>query len=158
MLGKRDLAVCHDEGWTYPRQVAEALEALDEVPLPARYGYWAVPGGVAVEVVVRNTTWETQQRVETSLQEHGVPAREVYLRESREQLQRPMPLRGDLREQMFSGMTNDHSPISETILADAVARRRAQESLHMGHLYFYIVFGCVICALVGVGSTSVAID
>ena len=83
LLGKRDLAVRHDEGWTYPRQVAEALEALDEVPLPARYGYWAVPGGVAVEVVARNTTRETQQRVETSLQEHGVPVHEVSLCESR---------------------------------------------------------------------------
>ena len=116
MLGKRDLAVRHDEGWTYPRQVAEALEALDEVPLPARYGYWAVPNGLAVEVVVRNTTPDTRCFVEASLREHGVPVQEVSLLERREQLQRPAPLRGDLREHMFSGMTNDHSPISETSL------------------------------------------
>jgi hypothetical protein len=36
LLGKRRLAVRHDAGWTFPRQVLEALEALEAVPLPAR--------------------------------------------------------------------------------------------------------------------------
>ena len=115
LLGKRDLTVRHDQRWTSPRQIAEALEALEEVPLPARYGYWAVPQGVAVEVVVRNTTWETQRRVDTRLQEHGVLAHEIHLRESPEELQRQLPLRGDLRERMFSGMTHDRAFPNKTI-------------------------------------------
>ncbi|MGZ3600045.1 MAG: phenylacetate--CoA ligase family protein [Ktedonobacterales bacterium] len=113
LLGKRDLAVCHDEGWVYPRQIAEALEALDEVPLPARYGYWAVPHGVAVEVVVRNATPETHRRIETSLRERGVPVQELLLLDSREHLRRPVPLRGDLREHTFSGLAADRMlPVS----------------------------------------------
>ena len=48
---------------------------------------------------------DTRCLVETSLWEHGVPVQEVSLRERRDQLRRPMPLRGDLREQMFSGAT-----------------------------------------------------
>ena len=59
VLGKLRLAVRHGPGpadWTFPRQVLEALEAAalaDAVPLPARCGFWAVPGGVAVEALVR---------------------------------------------------------------------------------------------------------
>ena len=34
MLGKLRLAVRHQDGWTFPRDVLEALEALREVPLP----------------------------------------------------------------------------------------------------------------------------
>ena len=36
LLGKRSLSVRHDQGWTFPREVAEALEAVEAVPLPAR--------------------------------------------------------------------------------------------------------------------------
>jgi phenylacetate-coenzyme A ligase PaaK-like adenylate-forming protein len=115
LLGKRDLTVRHDQGWTTPRQVAEALETLNEVPLPAHYGYWAVPGGVAVEVVTRDTTQETRSHVEASLHKHGVPVRDVYLRERREELHRPLPLRGDLRETMFSGMAQKLAPSSEAL-------------------------------------------
>jgi phenylacetate-coenzyme A ligase PaaK-like adenylate-forming protein len=102
LLGKRDLVVRHEDGWTYPRQIAEALEALDQVPLPARYGCWAIPGGVAVEVVVREATAETRRRVATSLEARGVPVRELHLCVRRDQLQCPIPLRGDLREAVFS--------------------------------------------------------
>jgi phenylacetate-coenzyme A ligase PaaK-like adenylate-forming protein len=102
LLGKRDLAVRHEDGWTYPRDIAEALEAQDEVPLPARYGFWAVPGGVALEVVVHEATADTRRRVATSLEARNVPVRELHVRERRDQLQRPIPLRGDLRETMFS--------------------------------------------------------
>ena len=52
LLGKLRLAARHEGGWTFARDVLEALEGVDEVPLPARYGFWAVPGGVGVEVVV----------------------------------------------------------------------------------------------------------
>ena len=34
LLGKQHLAVRHDQGWTFPRPVLEALEALAAVPLP----------------------------------------------------------------------------------------------------------------------------
>ena len=54
LLGKQRLSVQHDAGWTLVRDVAEALEAVDAVPLPARYGFWPVPGGVGVEVVTRS--------------------------------------------------------------------------------------------------------
>ncbi len=107
LLGKLALSVRHEHGWTYPRQVAEALEALEEVPLPARYGFWPVPGGVAVEVVVRQATLEARQRIETSLEERGVPLQELHLREDRSQLQHPIPLRGDLREHTFGTLTRD---------------------------------------------------
>ena len=107
LLGKLGLSVRHECGWTYPRQIAEALEALEEVPLPARYGYWAVPGGVAVEVVVRQATLEARHRIETSLQERGVPIQALHLLEDRSQLRHPMPLRGDLREQVFGTLTMD---------------------------------------------------
>ena len=45
LLGKRRLSIRHESGWVTPRQVLEALEALEVVPLPARCGFWAVPGG-----------------------------------------------------------------------------------------------------------------
>lgn len=107
LLGKRALALRHDDGWTYPREVAEALEAMEEVPLPARYGFRAVSGGVAVEVVVREVTQETQRRVETNLEQCGVPVRELHLCGRRDQLKRPIPLRSDFREGTFSRITLD---------------------------------------------------
>jgi phenylacetate-coenzyme A ligase PaaK-like adenylate-forming protein len=114
LLGKQALSVRHTQGWTYPRQVAEALEALEEVPLPARYGFWAVPGGVAVEVVVKQGTLEARRRIEASLEEQGVPVQELYLREDRSQLQHPIPLRGDLREHTFNTLlTRDLSSAGE---------------------------------------------
>ncbi|MBV9788953.1 MAG: phenylacetate--CoA ligase family protein [Chloroflexi bacterium] len=102
LLGKQRLAVQHDAGWTFPRQIVEALEALDEVPLPARCGYWAVPGGVAVEVLVRDATPATRRAIERSLQAWDVPVRELYLHTDRSELLRPLPWRGDLREGMFA--------------------------------------------------------
>ena len=58
--GKLDLAVRHPDGWTTPRDVLEALEGLDAVPLPARCGFRGVAGGVAVEVVTRRDTPATR--------------------------------------------------------------------------------------------------
>ncbi len=55
LLGKLRLAVQHDDGWVFPRDVLEALESIEELPLPARCGFWAVPGGMAVEVVAQDT-------------------------------------------------------------------------------------------------------
>jgi hypothetical protein len=98
-------AVRHEEeegGWTFAREVLEALEGVDEVPLPARYGFWAVPGGVGVEVVARRTEPRVRRAIEARLEEQGVPVRELNLVEHRSELRRPLPLRCDLKETSFS--------------------------------------------------------
>jgi hypothetical protein len=101
LLGKRRLALHHAQGWTSPREVLEALEALELVPLPARCGFWTVPGGVAVEVVTREDARHARHQVAEALEARGVPLRELKLRTDRSQLRHPYPLRGDLRELMF---------------------------------------------------------
>jgi phenylacetate-coenzyme A ligase PaaK-like adenylate-forming protein len=101
LLGKLRLSVRYEHGWTFPRQILEALEVVEAVPLPARCGFWAVPGGVAVEVVVRRDTAETRGQIEQSLEKHSVPLQELYLLEDRSGLRHPFPLRGDLREASF---------------------------------------------------------
>lgn len=107
LFGKLSLSVHHERGWTFPREIAEALEALEEVPLPARYGFWAVPGGVEVEVVTRHDTSSVWHKVKTSLEEHGVSVCQLRLLAHQCQLQHPMPLRGDLKEQTFSRSMQD---------------------------------------------------
>jgi phenylacetate-coenzyme A ligase PaaK-like adenylate-forming protein len=104
LLGKLRLAARHGEGWTYPREVLEALEADENVPLPARYGFWVCPegGGVAVEVVARGTGSSIRRTIETRLQERGVPVRELRLVRHPSELRRSMPLRCDLKETSFS--------------------------------------------------------
>jgi phenylacetate-CoA ligase len=101
LLGKLRFSVRHEEGWTFARDVLEALEGADEVPLPARYGFWAVPGGVGVEGVVRRTAPRVRRAVETRLEERGVPVRQLNLVEHRGELRRPVPLRCDLKETTF---------------------------------------------------------
>jgi phenylacetate-CoA ligase len=102
LLGKRRLAVRHDHGWTTPRDVIEALEATEAVPLPARLGFWGVPGGVAVEVVARSDTFETRRAIERQLEAHGVPVRELRLVQHRAALSQPFPWRCDLRKATFA--------------------------------------------------------
>jgi hypothetical protein len=111
VLGKLRLAVRHGPGpagWTFPRQVLEALEAealADAVPLPARCGFWAVPGGVAVEALVRPGRADragVRRAVGARLEAQGVPLRELRLVEDPTHLRRPLPLRGDLREASFA--------------------------------------------------------
>jgi len=101
LLGKRRLAIHHTHGWITPRDVLEALESLDVVPLPARCGFWAVQGGVAVEVVARDAAPQVRRQVAAALEARGVPLRELYLRADSSHLRHPYPLRGDLREAMF---------------------------------------------------------
>ena len=101
LQGKLRLSVRGRDGWIHPRQIREALETLEEVPLPARCGFWAVPGGVAVEVLVRNAEAAVQHKIGQSLEEHGVPVKELYMWEDLVQLQHPLPLRCDLREASF---------------------------------------------------------
>jgi phenylacetate-CoA ligase len=111
VLGKLRLAVRHGPGpddWTFPRQVLEALAAAalaDAVPLPARCGFWAVPGGVAVEALVRPGQADrvgVRRAVGAQLEAQGVPLRALRLVEDRAGLRRPLPLRGDLRERSFA--------------------------------------------------------
>lgn len=101
LQGKLKLAVSHDTGWIYPRQIIEALEAVEEIPLPARFGMWKVAGGLAVEVVTTNQTPEVRRKLETSLAQWEVPVRELHLVQTQSQLQQPYPLRCDLRESNF---------------------------------------------------------
>lgn len=101
ILGKRRFSVQHDEGWTFPRDVLEALESVEAVPLPARYGFWAVPGGVAVEVVSEIITPRSRIVIEQALEARAVPVRDLRLVASPGQLQHPLPLRSDLREDTF---------------------------------------------------------
>ena len=102
LLGKLRLASRHEGGWTFAREVLEALEGAEEVPLPARYGFWAVPGGVAVEAVARRSAEPRVRRsIETRLEERGIPVRELNLVEHRGVLRRPLPLRCDLKETAF---------------------------------------------------------
>jgi phenylacetate-CoA ligase len=102
LLGKQRLSVRHDAGWIFPREVLEALEASDEVPLPARFGFWAVSGGVAVEVVTRDQSQHVRHTIGAALEANGVPLRELYLLDDRSQLRSPYPLRGDLHETTFA--------------------------------------------------------
>ncbi len=97
-LGKQRLSVRHDDGWVFLRDVVEALEDVDAVPLPARFGYWAVPGGVAVEVVVRSATAGVREDVDDALRRRDVHVRSLRLVEDRNELDRPLPLRSDMRE------------------------------------------------------------
>jgi phenylacetate-CoA ligase len=107
LLGKLRLATRHVRGWTFARDVLEALEGAEEVSLPARYGFWAVPGGVAVEVVARRSAEPRVRRaIETRLEERGIPVRELNLVEHRGELRRPVPLRCDLKETAF-GVPDD---------------------------------------------------
>jgi len=107
LQGKLGLSAQHDEGWTFPRPVLEALEGLEEVPLPARCGFWAVPGGVAVEVVTGDDRPSTHRAIERALGERGVPLQELRLVPDRRSLWRPLPLRGDLREATFDPSVHD---------------------------------------------------
>jgi acyl-CoA synthetase (AMP-forming)/AMP-acid ligase II len=118
VLGKLRLSVRHNAGWTYPRDIIEALEGLDEVPLPARCGFWAVPGGVAVEVVTRRDDSTIRRKIELALEERGVPLRELHLRHDKSCLTHPYPWRGDLRETSFT-----HQPkiVSTKIVSTSIA-------------------------------------
>jgi phenylacetate-CoA ligase len=100
-LGKLGLAARHEGGWTFPRDILEALEAVTAVPLPARCGFWAADDGVAVEVVARADTPAVRRAIEQSLGAWGVPLRALSVRQDRAQLRHPLPLRGDLREISF---------------------------------------------------------
>jgi phenylacetate-coenzyme A ligase PaaK-like adenylate-forming protein len=111
--GKLRLAARHEYGWTFPRDVLEVLEGMEEVPLPARCGFWAVPGGVAVEVLVRSDSLEVKRQIAQHLEDGGIPLRELNLVTDGRALRNPLPLRCDLREASFS--TGQAEPLSAGI-------------------------------------------
>src|SRR5262249_22451079 len=111
LLGKRGLAVHHEGGWTFPRQVLEALEAVEELPLPARCGFWAVPGGVALEVQSRENTPELHHKITDSLHASGVPGPSLRLVEPWCAIQHALPMRRDLRELQFADRSPRNIPI-----------------------------------------------
>jgi phenylacetate-coenzyme A ligase PaaK-like adenylate-forming protein len=100
-VGRLPLSVKHDEGWTFQRQVQEAVEPLREVPLPTRFGFWSVPGGVCVELVTRTDGRSARDAIASALEAQGVPLRELQLVDDPSLLKRPLPVRADLREVSF---------------------------------------------------------
>ena len=102
ILGKYQLSIRHETGWVTVRDIAEALEDLDEIPLPARYSFWERSGGVIVEVVTRSQNGSIRNKIEHRLLDCGIPVRELMLHSDKSKLQKPIPLRGDLRELSFS--------------------------------------------------------
>ena len=102
VVGKLARSIPHSGGWTFQRDVAEALEALEEVPLPARFGMRADRAdGVAVEVVAREDDARTRRRVAAAL-ERSVPLRGLRVVTDPASLEDPVLLRTDLREHSFS--------------------------------------------------------
>jgi phenylacetate-coenzyme A ligase PaaK-like adenylate-forming protein len=100
LLGKLSGAVRHDGGWTFARDVAEAVEAVDEVPLPGRYRFTAVPDGVAVEVAVRSgcDVAAARRRVAAELETRGVPLRSLSTVDDPAKLREPAKCRCDFDE------------------------------------------------------------
>ena len=111
--GKLRLSVRANDGWIHPRQVREALEGVEEVPLPARCGFWAVPGGVGVEVLVREANAVLYHKISQCLEEQSVPVQELRLVEDASQLQHPLPLRCDLREALFDSRSLFERPTAK---------------------------------------------
>jgi phenylacetate-CoA ligase len=102
ILGKRKYAVRHAAGWTYPRQVLEAVESIVELPLPARCGSRAHAGGVAVEVAVPQPSDAIHHQLEEQLHAHGVPLSYLTLVSDPALLSQPLLWRGDLHEGSFA--------------------------------------------------------
>ena len=98
ILGKLRFCVRHETGWAYQRDVLEAVEGVDEVPMPGRCGFWEVPGGVAVEAVAPEDSPRVRRELGDRLEERGVPLRDLRLVASRSELQHPLPVRCDLKE------------------------------------------------------------
>jgi phenylacetate-coenzyme A ligase PaaK-like adenylate-forming protein len=98
VLGRRRLAVRHDAGYTFPADLVRALESVDAVPLPARYGCRPAGPGVALDVLVRGDSPTVRAQVGDALAQHGVPLVDLRLVEDAGLLRSPAPLRCDLRE------------------------------------------------------------
>jgi len=93
------------------------LEAVEELPLPARCGFWAVPGGVALEVQSRENTPKLHRKITDSLYAWGVPVQSLRLVEPGQALQHTLPLRCDLRELQFVDRSTRNIPFDRTCAA-----------------------------------------
>ena len=71
------------------------------MPLPARFGFWAVQEGVIVEVLVREATTPLYKKIGQALEAQEVPVWELRLVEDPGELEHPLPLRCDLKETLF---------------------------------------------------------
>ena len=96
--GKLQHAIRTDSGYVCPRPVLEALEALEAVPLPARYSARAVSGGLALAILVRDPTTSAKRQVRNALDAAGVPLAHLELVDDRRYLGSPLPRRCDMRE------------------------------------------------------------
>jgi phenylacetate-CoA ligase len=101
LLGKKRLSVRHAHGWTYPRDVLEAIEAINDIPLPARCGFWPHQDGVAVEVATPTVGPGLRRQIEAQLRTFNVPLQALHLTTGPAQLTHPLPWRGDLYERSF---------------------------------------------------------
>ena len=80
----------------------EVLEALDEIPVPARFGLRANGrDGLAVEVVAREDGAGANRRIAAAL-ERRVPLRALRVVTDPRSLEDPVLLRTDLREHSFA--------------------------------------------------------
>lgn len=130
LLGKARLGARQGEGWLWPRALLEALEGVDDVPLPARFGYWPACGGVAVEVVARADTPAARRRILAALEAQRVPVRQLMLHTHPSALARPYPLRCDLREASFRPTeTADMPALSVVRAVRALSLRARAETL-----------------------------
>jgi phenylacetate-CoA ligase len=100
LLGKRRLSVCTEDGWVFPRQVIEALEALDAVPLPARFAMSERDGRLALTSLVRTFDATTRRDVLASLERQGIDDVDLELVDNERRLAHPYPLRNTQRESM----------------------------------------------------------
>jgi acyl-CoA synthetase (AMP-forming)/AMP-acid ligase II len=98
LLGKKRLAVRHAASWTTPRDILEAIESIDALPLPARCGFWLEGKGVAVEVVAPHIL---RASIGDALEARQVPLQALHLVDDLRELKRPLPWRGDLHESSF---------------------------------------------------------
>ena len=100
--GKLATSIEHAHGWTFQRDVAEALEHCDAVPLPARYAFGRSGDGVAVDVVVRGDRHATERQLRDHLEGNRVPLTSLHLLDDPRSIRRAASLRCDLKETVFA--------------------------------------------------------
>jgi hypothetical protein len=72
--------------------------------------------------VRKSTEPRVRRAIETRLEEQGVPVRELNLVEHRGELQRPLPLRCDLKESAFVMSGDSGGGLSRLTLEEAAGR------------------------------------
>ena len=125
LLGKQRLSVRHADGWTCPRHVFDALEALDEVPLPARCGFW-VPATASLSRSSRAATPpRSAAGIADALEAQGVPLRALPITH-RSRGAAPTvpsarrPARGDLSDPLRAPTCGHRSTNPCALLVDAM--------------------------------------